>query len=112
VAGSMDASGEGRTEVKAEWTADEEASGNARGARRCGGHRRGSPVPCRAGRRAPPTRVRAAALRRTAREWRRAVHLQRAGADAPSASRYGGDFLVGVGGSREGIRPSMGLGKG
>ena len=32
MAGSMDASGEGRTEVKAEWTTDEEASGDARGA--------------------------------------------------------------------------------
>ena len=86
MAGSMDASGEGRTEVKAEWTPDEEASGDARGARRCGGHRRGSPAPRRAERRAPPARVRAAALRRTAREWRRAVRLQRAGADAPLAA--------------------------
>ena len=56
--------------------------------------------------------VHAAALRRTAREWRRAVRLQRVGADTPSASRCGGDFLVGVGGSGEGIRPSVGMGKG
>jgi len=112
MAGSMDASGEGRTEVKAEWTADEEVSGDVRGARRCGCHRRGSPAPRRTGRRAPPARVRAAALRRTAREWRRAVCLQRAGTGALSASCCGRDFLVGVGGSGEGVRLSMGLGKG
>ena len=43
MAGSMDASGEGRTEVKAEWTTDEEASGDARGPGAAGATGEGRP---------------------------------------------------------------------